>query len=179
MADSTEAASNDRFNNRVALSIALIATFLAVSTIKSGNVEQALAQAQAERNNSWAWYQAVRVREDMATYELANLTRAGQATEVAAQQAELGRIRARLEEVSGRAKAAEKDLEQLNALADQYDLSDALIAIAMSLLAVCALARNRPLYWFGFATAIVGGAWASASMAGLILPARQWLSWLI
>ncbi|MFZ4602859.1 MAG: DUF4337 family protein [Caulobacterales bacterium] len=179
MADDTGPTSDEQFNNRVALSIALIATFLAVSTIKSGNVEQSLAQAQAERNNSWAWYQAVRVREDMATYELANLKRAAHSNEVAAQEEELRRIRDRLAEVSGRAKAAEKDLERLNALADQYDLSDALIAIAMSLLAVCALVRNRPLYWFGFATAAAGAAWASASMAGIILPARQWLAWLI
>lgn len=78
---SDESGGGDSLNNRIALTIALLVTFLALSTIKSGNADQAVAQAQAERNNSWAWYQAVRVREDIATYMLADLQRAARAHE--------------------------------------------------------------------------------------------------
>ena len=67
--------TRDPFTSRVALTIAILASFIAFAAIKSGNVAEAMQQAQAERNNGWAWYQAVRVREDMATYELADLER--------------------------------------------------------------------------------------------------------
>lgn len=181
--------AGERLNNRIALTIALLATFLAISTIKSGNVEQALAQAQAERNNSWAWYQAVRVREDMATYELAQLQRllrsspseqetSALAGEVEAQEAEIGRVRARKDEVEHRARGAEAELEMLNVLADQYDFSDALIAIAMALFAVCALAKVEWLYWFALVPALGGVGWSLASMLNYQIPVQGVLVWL-
>jgi hypothetical protein len=134
MSDSDDASANERFNNRIALTIALLATFLALSAIKSGNVDQAVAQAQAERNNSWAWYQAVRVREDMATYELSHLQRLARAPsadvegaqaapsladEVTEQESELTRVRARKDEVEARALGAEAEFERLSIIADQ------------------------------------------------------------
>lgn len=186
--------AGERFNNRIALTIALLVTFLALGTIKSGNVDQAVAQAQAERNNSWAWYQAVRVREDMASYELAQLQRLMRAAtaeaaspsdeapriaeEVAAQEAELVRVRARKDEVEQRAHGAEAELARMNVIADQYDFSDALIAIAMALLAVCALAKVRWLYWFSLAPTFVGLTWGVAAMLKYPIPAQTLMAWL-
>jgi len=194
MSDAERERSNENFNNRIALTIALLATFLALSAIKGGNVDQAIVQASAERNNSWAWYQAVRVREDMATYELAYLQRltrnqeaatpAGAAevqrltAEVAAQETELAGVRARKDEVEARALGAETDLARLNVLADQYDFSDALLAIAMSLLAVCALAKARWLFIFALIPSLAGLAWGAASMFNVALPAQSMLAWL-
>lgn len=196
-ADESGNTAGERFNNRIALTIALLVTFLALSTIKSGNTDQAVAQAQAERNNSWAWYQAVRVREDMATYQLANLQRLARtpaapqadatappsdapaiADEVREQEAEVGRVRARLHEVQERAQTAETDLARLNVIADQYDFSDALLAIAMSLLAVCALAKVRWLYWFSLLPALTGVAWGLAAMIKFPIPASALTAWL-
>lgn len=210
--------ANERFTNRIALTIALLVTFLAISTIKSGNVEEAVQQAQAERNNSWAWYQAVRVREDMATYELADLRRLARgvrsqapapssapapspapasapeaassaapapspeaqtlAAEIREQEAEVGRVRARKDETEARAKAAETQLARLSIFADQYDFSDALIAIATALFAICALAKVRWLYWFTMLPALAGVAWGAASMAHFAIPAQALLGWL-
>ncbi|MBX9747034.1 MAG: DUF4337 domain-containing protein [Hyphomonadaceae bacterium] len=194
MADAESDRSNEHFNNRIALTIALLATFLALSAIKGGNVDQAIAQAQAERNNSWAWYQAVRVREDMATYELAHLQRLARtldrqrpadaaeaerlATDVRTQEGEVANVRARKDEVQQRALDAEAQLASLNVIADQYDFSDALLAIAMSLLAVCALARVRWLYWFALIPTLAGLGWGGASMFNIALPAQHLLAWL-
>lgn len=198
MAEEQDAGS-EGFTNRVALTIAVVATFLALSTISSGNVAQSLEQAQAERNNSWAWYQAVRVREDMGTYELAHLQRLAReagapatlpvaqvggvstatptvahaapsiAEEITAQETEVAHIRARKDEVEARARAAEADVAALSRLDDQYDLSDALIAIATALLAICALAKTRWLYWFSLAPALSGMALGGAAMANVVL----------
>lgn len=180
----------DPSHTRVALAVALLASFIALSNIKSGNVFEAMQQAQAERNNSWAWYQAVRVREDMATYELANLKRleraaqadataaartevARLAEEIKTQDAEVVRIRARLDETRTRAQNAEKDYATLNVLGDQYDFADAMIAIAITVLAVSTLANVGWLFWFALVPGVVGVGVGVAAMAKIALPMQQ------
>jgi hypothetical protein len=178
MVDAQELAAppEDHFNNRVALTVALLASFAALMAIQSGNVGDAREQAQAERNNSWAWYQAVRVREDMATYELADLQRlhraaapaeaAQLAAEIATQEKAIAAVRARKDEVEARAKAAETTFAKLNDLDDRFDLADALVAIGVTILAVAALAKVRWLYWFALAPGTGGVIWGATAIAG-------------
>lgn len=178
----------DPFVNRVALTIAIFASFIAFAAIKSGNVAEAMQQAQAERNNGWAWYQAVRVREDMATYELAHLERlqrtsaaeekARIAPEIVRQNEEIARIRARLSETKARAETAEKDYERLNLLGDHYDLSDALMAIAITLMAVATLSAVRWLYWFAMIPAAGGIVFGLAAMVQHPFNMRMLFAWL-
>jgi len=188
MADETE--SDKRFNDLIAISIAFVATFMALSAIKSGNLDKAIAQTQAERIDNWAWYQAVRVREDMGDYELANLQRiernshdaaerARLATEITAQTAENTRIEQRKNEVQGLAQRSERDLAAMAPINDQYDLSTALLSIATALLAICALARVRWLFWFSLIPAAAGvaiGVMAMARIAMSLGPLSAWLS---
>jgi hypothetical protein len=179
---------SDPFANRVALTIALLASFMALSAIKSGNVAEAMQQAQAERNNGWAWYQAVRVREDMATYELANLERlkrtAGRrergrlAPEIVQQHAEIDHVRDRLKETKGRAEGAEKDYATYNLLGDHYDLSDALMAVAITLLAVATLSSVRWLYWFALVPASAGVIFGVAAMIHRPFNIQMLFAWL-
>lgn len=176
-------------HTRVALAVALLASFVALAQIKAANVEEDMLQAQAERNNSWAWYQAVRVREDMATYEYANLQRRLRDAEAAAtqrpaepalisqditaQQAEITRVRARLEETKTRAEAAEKDYTFFKQLADHYDLADALIAIAITLLAVSTLTNVGWLFWFALVPGVLGVGVGAVAMARILLPLQD------
>jgi hypothetical protein len=186
---SEDGGASERANNLVAITIALLAAFIAVTSIKGSNVAQAMEAANAERNNSWAWYQAVRVREDMATYQLANLERTARsetdrdaserlAAEISEQQAEVGRVRARKDEVQQRALGAEAEHARLSGLDDQYDLSGALISIAMALLAVCLLMRARWLYWFSLLPALAGMAFGVAAMLRVPIQAEQLFAWL-
>ncbi|MGD9979360.1 MAG: DUF4337 domain-containing protein [Hyphomonadaceae bacterium] len=170
-------ADSERTNNLVALTLAILAAFVAITSIMGSNVSQQMEQASAERNNSWAWYQAVRTREDMATYQLANLQRAARArsdaaldAEITEQTAEVGRIRARLDEVQNRAKGAEAEHARLSTFDDQYDVSGALISIAMAILAVCLLMRARWLFWFSLAPAALGVAFGVTAL--LQIPMR-------
>lgn len=187
MAEETE--GDRRFNDLIAISIAFLATFMALSAIKSGNLDKAIAQTQAERIDNWAWYQAVRVREDMAAYELANLQRLERnsrdaaertrlATEIAAQNAEIAHIAQRKNEVQGLAQRSEHDLAAMAPINDQYDLSTALLSIATALLAICALARVRWLFWFSLipaAAGIVIGVMAMARIGMSLGPLSAWL----
>jgi Domain of unknown function (DUF4337) len=178
----------DPFTNRVALTIAILASFIAFGAIKSGNVAEAMQQAQAERNNGWAWYQAVRVREDMATYELSHLERLSRtappeeqarlAPDIVKQQAEIERIRSRLAETKTRAETAEKDYARLNLLGDHYDLSDALMAIAITLMAVATLSAVHWLYWFGLIPATAGIVFGVAAMVQRPFNMQMLFAWL-
>src|SRR5207342_1642570 len=69
-ADEDNAASRDgeriRLNTRVAITVALLATFLGVCKIKDDNIVQAMQQAQADRLDHWNFYQARNVRQEVA-----------------------------------------------------------------------------------------------------------------
>lgn len=169
--------ATEKFNNRVALAIAIFATFTAIAAIKGSNIGQNIQQAQVSSNDNWAWYQAVRTREDVGSYELLRLQQmarnhptGGEARllsdELKAQQGELDHIRERKDQVQNDAKAADARVEALNVFDDQYDISTALITISMSLLAICLLAQTRWLFWFALTPGVVGLVFGGAAMAG-------------
>ena len=168
----------EKFNNRVALAIAIFATFTAIGAIKGSNVGQNIQQAQVSSNDNWAWYQAVRTREDAGSYELLRLQQLARnhpsreearllSDEVKAQQDELNHIRARKDQVQNDAKAADARVAALNVFDDQYDISTALITISMSLLALCLLAQTRWLFWFALTPGVVGMLFGAAAMASI------------
>ena len=55
-------ASRDSFNNKIAIAVALVSAFMAVSKIKDDNIVQGMAKAQAETVDFWNEYQARRQR---------------------------------------------------------------------------------------------------------------------
>src|SRR5712671_735090 len=70
-------ASNDRergrLNSRVAITVALLATFLGVCKVKDDNIVQAMQQAQADKLDHWSFYQARNGREEIANATLTQL----------------------------------------------------------------------------------------------------------
>src|SRR5258708_17898781 len=67
---SGESSSHDRaaarLGSRVAITVALLATFLGVCKVKDDNIVQAMQQAQADKLDHWNFYQARNVRQDVA-----------------------------------------------------------------------------------------------------------------
>ena len=65
-ADEDNSASRDRarvrLNSRVAITVALLATFLGVCKVKDDNIVQAMQQAQADKLDHWIFYQARNIR---------------------------------------------------------------------------------------------------------------------
>src|SRR5436190_21224420 len=63
-------ASRDRASARltthVAITVALLATFLGVCKVKDDNIVQAMQQAQADKLDHWSFYQARNLREEIA-----------------------------------------------------------------------------------------------------------------
>ena len=156
-ASDRQEARSTRLNAAVAVTIALLATFMGICKVKDDNIVQAMQQAQADKLDHWAFYQARNVRQEIAEatatqLELARLS----APDASAQayDAAIGKYRAlaqeqskKKEDLKQQAEQDQKNYDALNYRDDQFDLSDALIAIAIAMLAVTALTRLWALYW--------------------------------
>src|SRR6478609_8636008 len=55
-----------RLNATVAISVALLATFMAICKVKDDNIVQGMQQAQADKIDHWSYYQARNIRQELA-----------------------------------------------------------------------------------------------------------------
>jgi hypothetical protein len=169
-ADEDSGASSDRarvrLNSRVAVTVALLATFLGVCKVKDDNVVQAMQQAQADKLDHWNFYQARNIRQEVAAAAVTQLKLAAAGAPPAQQESYRGAIASyealvadqakKKEELRLQAEQDQKNYDALNYRDDQFDLSDALMVLAISLLALTALTHKHWLYWLAF-TATIGG----------------------
>ena len=85
-------------NTFVAITVALLATFMGVCKVKDDNIVQAMQQAQADKLDHWNFYQARNVRQDVAeaTATQLRLAKVGRpATEAAAYDEAIARYDAK------------------------------------------------------------------------------------
>src|SRR5712672_1060768 len=66
--------SRINLNTLVAISVALLATFMGICKVKDDNIVQAMQQAQADKIDNYSWYQARNIREEVAKATVAQLT---------------------------------------------------------------------------------------------------------
>ncbi len=168
--------SRNQLNTLVAISVALLATFMGICKVKDDNIVQAMQQAQANKIDSYSWYQARNIREDIARATIAQLTVQAasappqtQATlqeqikvfqAIEQEQAEKKRIQ------QADAEQADKTYNELNFHDDQFDLSDAMLALAISLLAMTALTQKRWLFILAMVPTIFGIVMGLAGLFG-------------
>jgi hypothetical protein len=159
--DAPAAARRDRrLNTLVAITVALLATFMGICKVKDDNLVQAMQQAQADKLDHWNFYQARNVRQDVAEATALQLRLARQgrpAPDAAAYDAAIAQYeakaateKAKKQELLTQAQQDQQTYDRLNYRDDQFDLSDALLAIAISLLAVTALTGLWWLYWLTY-----------------------------
>jgi len=144
-------------NTVVAITVALLATFMGVCKVKDDNIVQAMQQAQADKLDHWNFYQARNIRQEVAeaTAMQLRLAKVGRsADEAAGYDQAIARYDAKAaaeaqkkQELKSQAEQDQKTYDQLNYRDDQFDLSDAALAIAIALLAVTALTRLWWMYW--------------------------------
>jgi hypothetical protein len=148
--------ASSRLNVLVAISVALLATFMGICKVKDDNIVQAMQQAQANKIDHWAFYQARNIREEVMKGSKLQLELAMQDARPQSQasyQAAIARY-ATLEaeqeskkaELMAQAAQDQKDYDKANYRDDQFDLSDAFLAITVALLAVTALTQQRWLF---------------------------------
>jgi hypothetical protein len=165
-----------RLSTLVAITVALLATFLGVCKVKDDNIGQAMQQAQADRLDHWNFYQARNIRQEVAAAAVIQLRLAAAGAAPARQEEYRIAIDVYEELIADQAKKkeelrvqAERDQINYNALNyrdDQFDLSDTLIALAISLLALTALTHKRWLYWLALVPTIGGVVMGLAGLLG-------------
>ncbi len=154
-----ESGSSDRaamrLNTIVAITVAILATFMGICKVKDDNIVQSMQQAQANKLDHCAYYQARNIREDIAKATLVQLRLATTGSQqnqehyqaaIETYEKMAADQKKKRDELKTLAERDQKEYDDLNFRDDQFDLSDALIAIAISLLAVTALTQKRWLY---------------------------------
>src|SRR5260221_8495027 len=162
-------------NTMVAISVALLATFMGICKVKDDNIVEAMQQAQADKIDNYSWYQARNIREEVAKATVAQLTAQAAASPqaksvideqikvyqaIAQEQADKKKIQ------QADADKADQTYNELNYHDDQFDLSDAMLALAISLLAVTALTQKRWLFILALFPTVFGVVMGLAGLLG-------------
>jgi len=168
------AAKSRRLNAAVAISVALLASFMGICKVKDDNIVQAMQQAQADKLDHWAFYQARNLREELAKTTVVQLRlqagdrpverRADYGQAIAQYEKLAAEQAAKKDELRAQALADQQNYDSLNFRDDQFDLSDAAIAIAISLLAIASLTQ---LWWLYFLALVPAGFRLVMGVAGL------------
>jgi hypothetical protein len=151
---------NALLNTLVATTVLIISVFLAIEKVKDDNLVRDMSRVKVESVDTWNQYQAERIKLhlDENASALLKVTAAANVEAVAAEQQRLsGQITKYTNESAQLFVTARGDDVQYDELAfhhDQFDLSDALLSIALALTAVAALSTA---YWllvvgWGFGT---------------------------
>src|SRR5438477_5451876 len=61
----TKSEARDRLNTWVAISVALLASFMAVTKVKDDNIVQAMLQAKSDAVDTWGEYQAKKIKQHL------------------------------------------------------------------------------------------------------------------
>ena len=64
--ESLEHASESKLNSRIAIFVALTATFMALCNIKGGNIVQNMAKAQSKSVSDWTYFQSKSTKQNLS-----------------------------------------------------------------------------------------------------------------
>src|SRR5215212_8899145 len=167
--EAAESARQSRLNSVIALLVAIIATIMALGSIKGGNIGQAMAQAQSNAVDTWAQYQSKSTKQNIAEATLVQLTLQREITptltpgqramldrQIADYQQRVKRYETEKGEIRKLAEGHQREYDELNIHDDQFDLSDAALSVAIAVLGITALTQKRWLLAIGILFALFG-----------------------
>lgn len=135
-------------NHAVAITVVILSVFMGIAKIKDDNLVQAMQLAKADAVDLWAEYQSRSIKKALTEntlqqIEISKVLNPAQAARFAPQEAALRQKIAgydkAIPDTASRARAKEAEYNALNNHDDQYDISDAAMAIAIACAAVAAL----------------------------------------
>ena len=170
-------AKDKSFNRRVAITVVALSIFMGLCGVKDGNIVQAMQQAQSDSVDTWNEYQATKTKlhiDQTALNQTGLLSvsgdpRAAQAVQVETLRlrTEIAKYRAEIPVLKAKAEGFSAQYDALNVHDDQFDASDALISIAVSIAAVAALVEMPAALW---------ASWAFGAM-GVVMGLAGFLGW--
>jgi Domain of unknown function (DUF4337) len=181
-----ELESDKRLNKLVAVTVVILAVFMAVSKIKDDNINQAMQKVKADSVDAWAEYQSARIKlhvdenglSTLRLLETIGINKVIATKQAAEYEADIAKYQARSAETMAKAKALEAEYDRLNFRDDQFDMSDAFLSISVALAAVAALAETFWLLTVAWGSGVIGMIFGAAGFLGLNLR-PEWLAQLL
>jgi hypothetical protein len=177
-----EAEATDRFRQRAALLISVLAMLLAIGSLGGGNATDDMVHGNIKASDTWAFYQAKNVRQteyrlaaDRLTLELADPTISPEARTAA--QAQLARYTETIaryddepdpaapgdslrgegkKQLAARARSYEALRERASEQDGNFDYSETFLQLAIVLGSVAILAGSRAVLTFSLVLGVVG-----------------------
>ncbi len=157
--ESAEHASESKINKRVAIWVAIVATFMAVCDVKDGNMVQNMDQAQANRIDEWSYYQAKSTKEAIVDNSLDYLKAQNNpalADLIKKEEDKKAKYEKEKAEIKLKAEGYLKEYNDINVFDDQFDMTDAFLSIAIALFGITALTQRKWLYYFAVSVSVFG-----------------------
>ena len=154
-----EEAGKSKINSRVALFVAITATFMALCNVKDGNIVQAMDQAQAHSLDAWSYYQAKSTKQSIAENSLELLKLQNNKvndTIIKNYEAQVTRYEQEKATIKKQAESFEQQYDDLNLFDDQFDMTEALLTISIAMFGITALTQKRWLLYFASAVSLTG-----------------------
>lgn len=165
-----------RLNTVVAITIALLATFMGVCKVKDNNVVLGMQAAQSKSVDDWSFYQARNIRQ-LVGQAAADTLRAQSLSAPPASRASYAKTAQSYQALADdqglkkpqTQRDAQADGRRYDALSfhhDQFDLSDALLSISIALLALTVLTQKKWLYALALVPTFFGVLMGLAGLLG-------------
>lgn len=164
-----------RINTAVAMTVVLLSVFMGIAKIKDDNLVQAMQLAKSDAIDLWSEYQSRSIKQALAESALQQLDTAVAtnpalaprfAQQHGALQQKIAAYRQAIPATAAKAKLREAEYNRLNVHDDQFDLSDAAIAIAIACAAVAALVDMWLPLLVAWGFGLLGGVFGLAGFCG-------------
>ena len=178
-------------NAAISIAVALAGTFMALCSVKAGNISQAMQDAQSRRVNEWSYFQAKSTKQNLAEGTLEQLKSLkalsnGASPEAVAEldrkiadfQKKVERYEKEKDEIKKNAEAFQAKYDELNKIDDQFDLSDAAMSVGIALSGVSALVKKRSLFGAAIVFFALGSVMGLAGFFGWSLEIPLLSRWL-
>lgn len=165
-----EEAAGKRFSKRVALTTAIYAVLLAITSLGGNNATKEMMLSQQMSNNQWSYYQAKSIKESFAierreSVEAILAERGAAMTPAARMVFERRRDAAASDEaryakekgqILAEAKTLEKDRDIGRAKDPYFDFGEVLLQLAIVTASTAILSGSSPVYLFSIVMAAFG-----------------------
>ncbi len=151
--------NSNHINSRVALFVALTATFMALCNVKDGNIVQSMTQAQAHGIDAWSYYQAKSTKQAIAENTVGLLKEqhtAGNDSIIKKYEAEIVRYEKEKATIKAEAEGFQKQYDDINLFDDQFDMTDALLTISIAMFGITSLTQKKWLLYFSCVVSLIG-----------------------
>lgn len=167
ISESLEHQKESKLNSRIAIFVALTATFMAICNIKGGNIVQNMSKAESKALNSWSYFQSKSTKQNLSENTMEILSTQLLTTQNASTKTEIEKMIANYKikiekyevektKIKTEAEEQERAYDAMNVFDDQFDMTEAILSIAIAMFGLSALTQKKQLFYFALTLSALG-----------------------